>query len=129
MSGKLILSTICFVLLLLLLYVLSWQVGASRTDAAFNQLVLVFGLSLGWAAGILIAPYSRDEQRQFSTLAKSVTAFGSGYLLGKLDQIFKRLFDHEFELNSLYGFRLLAGGSAFVLAAIITYVHRRYHDG
>ncbi len=51
------------------------------------------GTSLGWAAGILLAPYEKEEKAQFQRLSKSVAAFLGGYAVGKIDRIFDLLMD------------------------------------
>lgn len=126
MDNKLKVSAGSFAVLSGTLCILSFCVGSSGQDYAFNLAVLVFGLSFGWVTGIIIAPYSKNEEKQFGALTKAITTFASGYLLGKFDQVAADALEQGFSLNSVYGFRLVAGSAAFVLAATITYVFRKY---
>src|SRR5579864_5975803 len=52
----------------------------------------IVGASLGWAAGILLAPYD-EEKRRFERLSKSVAAFLGGYAVAKIDRVFDLLLE------------------------------------
>jgi hypothetical protein len=86
------------------------------------------GLAAGWGTGILLAPY-QSEQTRFKEYAKVVSVFLTGYLLGKLDHLFQLWFDPEYGplvLRSLFALRMMAGVTGFLLAAVSTYVARKY---
>jgi hypothetical protein len=50
------------------------------------------GAALGWAGGILLAPY-KEEEKRFQRLSKGIAGFLSGYAVGKLDSVFDLLID------------------------------------
>jgi hypothetical protein len=50
------------------------------------------GAALGWAGGILLAPY-KEEEKRFQRLSKGIAGFLSGYAVGKLDRVFDLLID------------------------------------
>jgi hypothetical protein len=126
MHPKLKASTCCCVILLAALFILSFYVGDTATDFALNHTALVFGASTGWVTGIIVTPYTEKEKGQFTSLAKTVAAFSSGYLVGKIDPIMVALLEPEYVLDTVHGFRLIAGLSAFTLATTITFVYRQY---
>ncbi|WP_150747532.1 hypothetical protein [Pseudomonas fluorescens] len=126
MNKKIIGSTISGIVLLLALFIISFCVGDTKYATALNLTVLVFGAANGWLIGIVISPYSDTEQARFTSLSKAVVAFGSGYLVGKIDMLIEKLLDPTLVLESVHGFRLLAGLSVFALVMILTFVYRQY---
>jgi hypothetical protein len=50
------------------------------------------GTAMGWATGILLAPYQEEEKR-FQRLSKGIAGFLSGYVVGKIDRVFDLLID------------------------------------
>ncbi len=86
------------------------------------------GLAAGWGTGILLAPY-RSEQVRFREYAKIASVFVTGYLVGKLDRVFELWFDPTYGpllLRSSFALRVMAGIASYLLAAISTYVARKY---
>lgn len=126
MNWKIVGSSISGGGLLATLVALSFLVGDSHVAISLNLAVLVFGLSAGWVCGIFVSPYSEAEESRFSALSKAVAALGAGYLVGKLDRLIEMLFDPGLVLESVHGFRLLAGLSGFAVAVVITFVYRQY---
>lgn len=99
----------------------------SRNDS-FAWLAASLGLAAGWGAGILLGPYQSEQQR-FKEYAKVISAFLSGYLVSKLDRLFELWFNTEYgplALRPNFAFRMMAGITAFLLAAVSTYVARKY---
>jgi FtsH-binding integral membrane protein len=87
-----------------------------------------FGLATGWAAGFLLAPYQSEQQR-FKEYVKFISVFISGYLVSKLDRLFDLWFDPEHGpllLRSIVAQRMLICATSFVMAAVTTYVARKY---
>jgi hypothetical protein len=126
MNWKIIGSSLFALALLVSLGMLACLIGETRVAKVLNLTVLIFGAAAGWVVGIFIAPYTAEEQSKFTMLSKSVAVFGSGYLVGKIDKILERLFDPLLIFESVNSFRLLAGLSAFVIVAAITFVYRQY---
>jgi hypothetical protein len=86
------------------------------------------GLAAGWGTGILLAPYLSEQQR-FREYAKVLSVFLSGYLVGKLDRLLELWFNPEYgplALRPNFAFRMMAGITGFLLAAVSTYVARKY---
>ncbi len=48
---------------------------------------IALGLAVGWAAGILAAPYE-SERRRFKKIGGVVAAFITGFAVSKVDSIF-----------------------------------------
>ena len=88
----------------------------------------VFGLAVGWAAGILAAPYE-SEQRPFEKIGSVVAAFFTGFALSKVDSIFALWIDPArgpMILERALAYRVLLFATSFILAAVVTYVARKY---
>jgi putative flippase GtrA len=86
------------------------------------------GLAAGWAAGILLAPY-QSEQERFREYVKIVSAFITGYVVSKVDRLFELWLDPEHGpllLHSIIAHRMLICVTSFLLAAVVTYVARKY---
>ncbi len=126
MNWKIVGSSASALILFVALCILAFIVGDTKLSVALNFAVLVFGASLGWIVGIVVSPYSRTEQQQFTALSKALAAFASGYLVGKLDKLLEKLLDPSFALESVNGFRLLAFVSGFAIAMVLTFVYRQY---
>lgn len=91
-------------------------------------LSLALGLAAGWGAGILLAPY-QSEQDRFREYIKLVSAFVTGYVVSKVDRLFELWFDPArglLILNPVFAHRVLVCISSFLLAAVSTYVGRKY---
>ena len=87
-----------------------------------------FGLVVGWAAGVLAAPYE-SEKRRFEKIGSIVAGFISGYAVSKIDSIFALWVDPArgpMILDALFAHRALLFVTSLVLAAIVTYNGRKY---
>jgi hypothetical protein len=86
------------------------------------------GLASGWAAGILLAPY-QSEQDRFREYVKVASAFITGYGVSKLDRLFELWTDPSrgsLILTRAFAVRVLVCITSFLLAAVTTYVSRKY---
>ncbi|HWY23264.1 MAG TPA: hypothetical protein VNX26_18700 [Candidatus Acidoferrum sp.] len=86
------------------------------------------GLASGWAAGILLAPY-QSEQDRFREYVKLASAFITGYGVSKLDRLFELWTDPSrgsLILTRTFAVRVLVCITSFLLAAVTTYVSRKY---
>jgi len=91
-------------------------------------LCAALGLAAGWGTGVLLAPYQSEQQR-FREYAKLASVFISGYLVGKLDRVFELWLDPSYGpliLRSTFAVRIMVGITSYLLAAITTYVGRKY---
>ncbi len=104
-----------------------FSVHVTNCPAVFlNITVIICGIALGWAAGILISPYDKEEKIQFGAITKAVSAFASGYLLAKIDPLVAKILDPAILASSLAMFRLMAFVASFLFGAIIAFVFRSY---
>jgi hypothetical protein len=97
-----------------------------RSAVPMNLTVAAMGFAVGWLLGILLSPYSNNEQTRFTTYASAFGVFASGYLLGKTDKVLETILDPTFILDSVHGFRLLAFSTALILGLIVTFMFRQY---
>jgi len=90
------------------------------------------GAALGWAAGILLAPYEEEESR-FQRLSKGVAGFISGYVVGKMDRIFDLLMEKGGGtakiLDSSLQHTFWIGLICFLVTAVVVFVGRTYWAG
>jgi hypothetical protein len=94
---------------------------------SMNLAVLVTGWASGWVAGTLVAPYDPGETRLFTQISKGMSAFASGFLVGKIDSIFSSL--HEsgvFPLSEYGQFRVLLYFSVTIIIMLIVFFARKY---
>jgi energy-coupling factor transporter transmembrane protein EcfT len=119
MTGSYIFAVIIALILLRIVWVLKDSLA---------WLSLAFGLAGGWAAGILLAPY-QSEQIRFQEYVKVASAFITGYAVSKLDRLFELWLDPARGLVILsqpFAHRVLICITSFLLAAVSTYVSRKY---
>jgi hypothetical protein len=126
MNYKIIGSSVFALFLGSAMLALSFYIGDDIKTISLSLTILVLAFAGGWFIGILISPYSRQEEEQFSTISKTASAFASGYLVGKVDKIIEKMTSPEFLLNPIAGFRLMAFVAAFTISMLITFVYRRY---
>jgi hypothetical protein len=105
---------------------LSYAMGDDFKASSLNILIVVLGLALGWLLGILLSPYSDTEEKKFTEYAKAFGIFASGYLVGKIDKVIEALFQPDFILDSVHGFRVMSFIAALIISLVFTFVFRRY---
>ena len=105
---------------------LSYAIGDDFKASSLNVLIVVLGLALGWLLGMLLSPYSDTEEKKFTEYAKAFGVFASGYLVGKVDKVIEALFQPDFILDSIHGFRVMSFLAALVISLVFTFVFRRY---
>lgn len=102
---------------------------AWRDDMAL--LAAVVGSALGWAAGILVAPYE-GEGKRFRSISKGIAGFLTGYAIGKIDRVFDLLLDKTGGAPAILDMRLQRtfwlGLACFVVTALTVFVARTYCD-
>lgn len=102
---------------------------AWRDDMAL--LAAIVGSALGWAAGILIAPYE-GEGKRFRSISKGIAGFLTGYAIGKIDRVFDLLLDKTGGAPAILDMRLQRtfwlGLACFVVTALTVFVARTYCD-
>jgi hypothetical protein len=119
LAGSLVFTVVIAVILL-------WVLWGLKDSLAWLSLAL--GLAVGWTAGILLAPY-QSEQDRFREYAKVASAFITGFGVSKLDRLFELWVDPargSLILSQAFAYRALICVTAFFLAAVSTYVSRKY---
>jgi hypothetical protein len=114
-------------LLGLTIVVLSFYIGAPSATP-LNIAVIVIGAAVGWLLGFVMSPYSKKEKDRFTVYASMFGVFASGYLVSKADKVLEKIFDPDFLLDSVHGFRTLAFVTALILGLVVTFVFREYAD-
>jgi hypothetical protein len=100
---------------------IDWRNSTATLSALFGALV-------GWALGILLAPYE-DEEKRFAQMSKAGFGFIAGFGAGKFDRILDLM--RSMPGGSLGGkegsnMDLLLGACCFLLATITVFVFRTY---
>jgi hypothetical protein len=127
MNYKLWGSCAAAALLGLTILILAFYVGAPAA-VPLNIGVIALGTALGWLLGLVISPYSKGEKDRFAGYASAFGVFASGYLAAKADKLLEKIFDPEFLLDSVHGFRTLAFITAVILGLVVTFVFREYGE-
>ena len=96
---------------------------------AMALLAALIGTALGWAVGILLAPYP-EEQKQFQRLSKGIAGFLSGYVAAKIDRVFDLLLDKSGGVPLILNLRVVRNLSVAVacllVASVTVFVARAY---
>jgi|SRR5579884_2653673 len=99
---------------------------------AMAWLSALIGTALGWAVGILLAPYE-EEQKRFQRLSKGIAGFLSGYVAAKLDRVFDLLMDKSGGGPLIFNLKVVRSISmavaCLVVAAVVVFVARTYWQG
>lgn len=112
------------VLAWLLVWICLTSAEDKRERAHFFLLVLL-GCLVGWAIGMFLIPYA-GEKEQFDTLAKTISAFFSGYVVSKLDRLLESSLYCEKRPNPKAWLQLGIFAAASLLAIICVAVNRQY---
>ena len=97
-------------------------IGPDNAAHWINISIAALGTAVGWAIGTLISPWSKDEQNDFAIYAKAVSAFASGYLVGKIDPIVTYIFSTDYVKTEPTGaFRLILWLATAIVAAMFAF--------
>ena len=95
-------------------------------------LSVVAGSAVGWAIGIGLSPYNREERTSFVGIGKLVYGFLAGYIISKIDPLLVKLVSNwswTGEESSVALVLLIVGLTSLVTSLAITYVSRSYWAG
>ena len=126
MTSKIVKLTVSYLLAVAILAILLRDLCVLTDSLAW--MLMAFGLASGWAAGILLAPY-QSEQNRFRDYLKVVSSFIAGYAVSKVDRLFDLWLDPAhgpLALSPIFAHRSLICLTSFLLAAVLTYVGRKY---
>ncbi len=93
----------------------------------YALLSLITGVALGWAVGVLLAPYD-NEKKKFDNWSKALLGFVGGYGLTKIEAVLAgmptKTKDTLFDMIVFRRFWIAAVG--FLITAIVVFVFRSY---
>lgn len=96
---------------------------------AMALLAALIGTGLGWAVGILLAPYP-EEQKRFQRLSKGIAGFLTGYVAAKIDRVFDLLTDKTSGVPLILNLRVVrsisVGIACLLVASVTVFVARTY---
>lgn len=114
--------TAALVAIALICLLIAWRDG----NAFLGALV---GTVLGWACGIILAPY-KEEEKRFQRLSKGIAGFLGGYAAGKFDRVFDLLTDKSTGPPLLSNTHILRSFwmalASLLVTAITVFVARTY---
>jgi len=86
------------------------------------------GSTLGWLIGIMVTPYSKEESKRLSEVARLAYGFLTGYVVSKLDRVIEHLFAGPIDgaINLLAIDFVVIGVTAFGASVGFTYISRSY---
>ncbi len=105
------------------LLVCAYLIGGSRI---VTFAILAFGFAVGSVIGTAVSPSDEKESKRFSTYAKAVAVFFTGYLASKLDGAIDRAVPLLTSPTPLNAFRILAFATTVLLVAKATFACRSY---
>jgi D-alanyl-lipoteichoic acid acyltransferase DltB (MBOAT superfamily) len=97
-----------------------------KIGLTLNLSTLVLGITLGWLAGFIVTPYTKQEEKQFLTYSKAISVFVSGYLVAKINDVVERMLSPDHLFQTIVVFRGMVFVSAFIVALLITFIYRKY---
>lgn len=127
--GTIIFGSVFFLVFAGLLWQLtSTLAGGDQSENAvgLNRLVALLGALAGWAIGIVFAPFSPEERKQFQGIGKVVSAFVGGYALSKAEHFLKITLFADGTFPQLAWERFGIFLTSFLLGALIVFIHRLY---
>ncbi len=110
----------------LLLY-LCIALGTNRTSVGLNLLVALLGALSGWAVGMFFSPIDEKDARRLQFVGKTVGAFISGYLIGKIDPFLAEQVKRATETPAdVPWVRVGLCAASALLGAVVVFVNRAY---
>jgi uncharacterized membrane protein len=83
-----------------------------------------FGGIVGWTAGVLLSPVTESQKETFAGYGKALSAFVSGFVIGKFDVLMKA-FGGTLDMHDVVSIgRVLLFGTTFFLGFQFTFIAR-----
>ena len=114
-----------FILLVVVVAILgasAWYLGGSKP---LNFILLVFGGTAGWIAGILLTPSGPDEEGTFTKVGTALVALITGYLGAHIEQAYQKHIQSGSLSEHFVGKSALTA-TAFLLGGLATFIWRQY---
>lgn len=126
-TGPAFLGAAFYILGLFVLVVLNYIKEENISETVFTVLLILFGGALGWLFGVVVSPYTKDEESRFSKYAGAVSVFASGYLTAKIDPLVDKILHPDFiDTSSIV--RILMFFTAFLVSLLWTHASRSYEE-
>jgi hypothetical protein len=117
------------IVVFLILIVLCFLTARTTDDASLSIAIFMAAMLLGWLTGFLLSPGTAREEARFGAAAKAISAFASGFLLAKLDNLLNALLAPKMVVEAssvLPAFRITIALSGFAGTVIYMYIARTY---
>jgi len=96
------------------------------TAVCLNLMVAVAAAVFGWLVGMALSPFSNGEKTLFAAYAGAVSAFVTGYLAGKSDDLIKYLMDPANYKNRIFAYRAITFVTTLLLTLVVVFLFRFY---
>jgi hypothetical protein len=101
--------------------------GRDRASVGLNLLVALLGALSGWTLGMFFSPIDEKDAQRLQFVGKTVGAFISGYLLGKIDPFLAEQVKLATETPSKVNWvRVGLCAASGLLGAVVVFVNRAY---
>jgi hypothetical protein len=127
--GSVLFTAIAFLFFGALLWHLTGVLNGAKEDQASrsaNRLIAAIGALCGWIIGIAFAPFSDTEKSHFASIASTVSAFLSGYVVSKVDRFIEGVLFPIGDATRESWTRVGLFTGALLLAAITVFINRLY---
>jgi hypothetical protein len=101
------------------------QFITGKDHVTLNYLLVMLGGVVGFTMGMLISPYGA-EKRQFSVIAKTASAFLSGFVLAKADKLFDEATKDPGVIDAAFVGRVSLFAVAAVITGLLAFLTRAY---
>ncbi|MGV3661993.1 MAG: hypothetical protein ACO1TE_17545 [Prosthecobacter sp.] len=107
---------------------IAYRLGRKDGSYLINWMLCVLGALIGWAIGILAAPFNESESQRFLALGQAVSVFLSGYVISKLDRFLEGTLYSDGAPQGSAWMRLCLFVVSLLLAVIIVFINRLYFN-
>jgi hypothetical protein len=101
------------------------QFVTGHDHVTLNYLLVMLGGVVGFTMGMLISPYGA-EKRQFSVIARTASAFLSGFVLAKADKLFDEATKEPGTIDAAFVGRVALFAVAAVITGLLAFLTRAY---
>jgi len=112
--------------ILIVMMIAAFVFPSQKQDSWMGLMLLIAGISAGWVIGIVLAPYTKEENTKFQSYTKAVASFLSGYVVAHLNDLIKHIMKPEFLGNSLHLSKLILLLAGFCVSVVLVYYTREY---
>ena len=110
------------------LFALAWLLADDARHRYINLTVSLLGGAIGCSIAVLSSPYSDNDSTQFIKIWKSISVFGSGYLIGKFDKVIEQATKPESILQQTVLLEMAFFTIGFIVVGMGTLASRLYFN-